>query len=153
MEAQMLTTLPTAQPVALNARALALAAQRNTVLSHYTQAQQDAALLLYNLVKKHPGTGGSRRAATFLLSLYNGRRFQFDLTDLRMFDDDALDAAFVVLEMDARRCWCEIHILISAVLGGNAHVGDEFENWAYDLRLKGSCKKYQLPALPVRAVQ
>jgi hypothetical protein len=145
------TTTP--QPAVPSARAIALSNQRKTVLSHYTLAQQNAALLLYNLVKNHPGTGGSRRASTFLLSLYNGGRFQFDLTDLRMFDDDTLAAAFVVLEMDARRCWCEIHSLLDAILGGNANVGAEFEHWAYDLGLKGRCKKNQLPMLPPETQQ
>lgn len=149
----MLDTPPTAQSAALSTRALALAAQRTAVLTHYSLDQQDAALHIYNLVKRNRDTGGGIRATKFLLSLYNGNRFQFDLTDLRAFDDGVLRAALVVLEMDARRCWCEIHVLLNAILGGNADVGAEFEHWAYDLGLKGRCKKDQLPALPVRTMQ
>lgn len=145
------TTTP--QPAATSARALALANQRKTVLSHYTLVQQDAALRLYNLVKRNRDTGGGIRVTKFLLSLYNGNRFQFDLTDLRSLDDDILSAALIVLEMDARRCWCEIHILLNSILGGSADVGAEFEHWAYNAGLKGRCKKYQLPALPMRAMQ
>jgi hypothetical protein len=153
MGAQMLTTPDTAQPAAPNARALALAAQREEVLRHYTPAQQDAALRLYYLVKRHPDTSGGGRVARFLLGLYNGSRFPFDLTEFRMFDDAVFNAALIVLEMDARRCWCEIQVLLDAILGSNANTGAEFEHWAYDLGLKGRCKKYQLPALQVRAMQ
>lgn len=143
----------TPQPAAPSARALALSAQRLTVLSHYTMVQQDAALHLYHLVKRCPDTGGGIRATKFLLSLYNGNRFQFDLTDFRMFDDVDFKAALIVLDMDARRCWCEIHVLLDAILGGNANTGAEFEHWAYNAGLKGRCKKYQLPTLPARALQ
>jgi hypothetical protein len=153
MGAQMLDTHTPTQSAALAARAIALAAQRTAVLSHYTQVQQDAALHLYNLVKRNRDTGGGIRVTKFLLSLYNGDRFQFDLTDFRALDDDAFKAALMVLEMDARRRWCEIHVLLNAILGGNADAGAEFEHWAYDLGLKGRCKKHMLPALPVRAMQ
>lgn len=150
----MLTTHATADLTAeLNYRAIAIKAQRKGVLRHYSDHQQNAALHLYNLVKCNRDTGGGVRATKFLLSLYNGDRFQFDLTDLRAFDDGVLRAALIVLEMDARQTWCEIHVLLNAILGGSADVGAEFEHWAYNLGLKGRCKKDQLPALPVRAMQ
>lgn len=136
------------QSAAINARALALAAQRSAVISHYTPHQQTAAMLLYTVAERHLGTSGGNAAAKLLLGLYNGTRFPFDLTDLRIFDPENLAAAFVVLEMDASRCWCEIHILLDAIRGTNANTGAEFEHWAYRLSLKGRCKKDQLPTLP-----
>lgn len=118
----------------------ALASIRAKTLSHYTQEQQDAALRLYHLVKQHSGTSGGNAAARLLLGLYNGRRFPFDLTELRGFDANNLEAAFTVMLMDATRCWCEIHALLNAILEVS-YVGHEFEVWAYNLRLKGRCTK------------
>jgi hypothetical protein len=108
-------------------------------------------LRLYKLANEHTDTGGGSRAAKFLLSLYNGRRFQFDLTDFRCFDPTNLSAAFIVLSMDATRCHYEIHVILDAILGEGANTGAEFEHWAYNLGLRGRCKKDQLPEL-VRGV-
>lgn len=46
-------------------------------------------------------TGQSGVVARFLLGLYNGRRFAFDLTDLRRLDAGLLDDCLAVLRMDA----------------------------------------------------
>lgn len=123
-------------------------AERRHTLSHYGFEQRDALLTLYKLVKRCPDTGGGIRAAKFLLGLYNGTRFPFDLTDMRCFDDDNFAAAMTVLRMDARRTWCEVHVLLNAILGPGANAGAEFEHWAYNLRLPKRCKKEQLPDLP-----
>ncbi len=136
----------------INARALALAAQREITLSHYTQDQQDALLHLYHLVKCHLGTSGGNAVAKLLLGLYNGRRFPFDLTDFRVLDDINFKAAMTVLAMDAQRCWCEVHVLLDAILGAGANTGAEFEHWAYDMRLLKRCKKDQLPSLTRRVL-
>lgn len=45
-------------------------------------------------------TGQSRRVAAFLLGLYNGDRFKFDLTDLRGLDYALHDDCLSVLRMD-----------------------------------------------------
>ena len=45
-------------------------------------------------------TGQSRRIAHFLLCLYNGDRFRFDLTDLRGLDYSLHDDCLTVLRMD-----------------------------------------------------
>lgn len=127
-----------------------LAAQRTATLSHYSLVQQDAALRLYQLVKRHNGTSGGNAAAKLLLGLYNGQRFPFDLTDFRLFDEGNLRDAMTVLQMDAHHTWCEIHMLLDAILGAGANTGAEFEHWAYNLKLAKRCKKEQLPAL-VRA--
>lgn len=48
-------------------------------------------------------------AARFLLGLYNGYRFPFDLTDLRLLEPDAFQDAMAVLVMDARLTRKEVH--------------------------------------------
>lgn len=46
-------------------------------------------------------TGQSSVIARFLLNLYNGDRFPFDLTDLRRLDYELFDDCLAVLKMDA----------------------------------------------------
>ena len=46
-------------------------------------------------------TGQSQVCGRFLLSLYNGRAFPFDLTDLRRLDDTLHDDCLAVLRLDA----------------------------------------------------
>jgi len=45
-------------------------------------------------------SGQCRYVAAFLLGLYNGRRFPFDLTDLRGLDRAIFDDCMTVLRMD-----------------------------------------------------
>lgn len=45
-------------------------------------------------------TGQSSVIARFLLNLYNGNRFPFDLTDLRRLDYELFDDCMAVLKMD-----------------------------------------------------
>lgn len=47
-------------------------------------------------------TGQSRVIAGFLLSLYNGYRFNFDLTDFRAIDADLFEQCMLVLRMDSQ---------------------------------------------------
>ena len=54
-------------------------------------------------------TGQSRVVARFLLGLYNGTRFPFDLTDLRLLDNALFEDCMAVLRMDARQCVQEVH--------------------------------------------
>jgi hypothetical protein len=121
-------------------------------LSHYTDAQCDAIRLIYEHVKRHPGTGGSRAGAGLLLGLYNGLRFPFDLTDLRSFDTALFEAAMTVIRMDSRRTWCEVHVLLDAIYNDGCNTGEEFEHWAFDLRLKGRGTKENLSTLPHREI-
>lgn len=61
----------------------------------------DGAASLVRLMKiAQRDTGQSRRVAAFLLGLYNGARFRFDLTDLRGLDIDIFDDCMRVLQMD-----------------------------------------------------
>ena len=68
----------------------------------------DALRRLYDMAAHHDN-GGARRVAAFLLGLYNGMRFPFDLTDLRMLDNAVFADCMLVLRMDARVCEREIH--------------------------------------------
>jgi hypothetical protein len=45
-------------------------------------------------------TGQSSVIARFLLNLYNGERFPFDMTDLRRLDYELFDDCMAVLKMD-----------------------------------------------------
>lgn len=47
-------------------------------------------------------TGQCRHVAAFLLGLYNGTRFPFDLTDLRCVDGEIFDDCMAVLQMEAQ---------------------------------------------------
>jgi hypothetical protein len=48
----------------------------------------------------HGDTGQSRRIAAFLLGCYNGKRFPFNLTDLRGLDIELFEDCIAVLRMD-----------------------------------------------------
>ena len=54
-------------------------------------------------------SGQCRVIAAFLLGLYNGSRFPFNLTDLRMLDSSLFEHCIRVLHMDARVCRQEVH--------------------------------------------
>ena len=47
-------------------------------------------------------SGQPRHVARFLLSLYNGERFPFDLSDFRCLDTKIFEDCLLVLEMDSR---------------------------------------------------
>ncbi len=73
-------------------------------------AQEVGVEALRRLLKIAQGNSGQcRRIAHFLLSLYNGERFPFDLTDLRSIDDELFEDCMRVLRMDARHCQKEVH--------------------------------------------
>jgi len=54
-------------------------------------------------------TGQSVRIARFLLGLYNGPAFPFDMTDLRGIDRALKNDCLAVLEMDIKACEREVH--------------------------------------------
>lgn len=139
----------------LNARAIALQAQQQAILNRYTQQQQDAALELFHAGQRMLDTGGGSTCGKLLLGLYNGNRFPFDLTDLRRLDEKLRNAAMVVIHMDAAHTWCEIHVLLDAILGAaqtGKSTGNTLELWAHRLGLKGRCKKEYLAEAKERAV-
>lgn len=128
-------------------RAQAVARYRAQTLSHYSDQQRAALRRLYEHVKAHPGTSGSNTCAKLLLGLYNGRRFPFDLTDLRALDAGLFAAAMIVIDMDARQTWCEVHVLLDAMYADGRSTGAEFEHWAFRLKWGKRVKKEHLPGL------
>lgn len=62
---------------------------------------------LYGVATGH--SGQCRYIARFLLGLYNGTRFKFDLTDLRAIDTALYEDCIRVLHMDARLTKREVH--------------------------------------------
>jgi hypothetical protein len=70
-------------------------------------------------------TGECRYIVNFLLGLYNGARFPFDLTDLRAIDNSLFEDRMTVLAMDARVTRKEVHLYVDN--GGRA-----FEQLAKD---------------------
>lgn len=84
-------------------------------------------------------TGQSRVCGRFLLGLYNGGYYRFNLNDLRGLDTELLDDCLAVLRMDARPVR-EVHQLIE---GGEAvfrslrmawATGEEAERFSEDDR-------------------
>lgn len=72
-------------------------------------------------------TGQCRHVAAFLLGLYNGTRFPFDLTDLRSVDGEIFDDCLAVLQMDAQPAR-EVHTYFD-------NGGQVFEKLAQDWRI------------------
>ncbi|WP_200933066.1 hypothetical protein [Acidovorax sp. Leaf160] len=91
---------------------------------------------------------GARTAACLLLGLYNGARFPFDLTDLRLLDEDNLARALALLKLDARPAM-EVHQWLN-LLHGRTDFGARFEHLAHRWKLKGKCKKEWLE--PVQSI-
>lgn len=116
------------------------------LLQQYTSTQTNAFLQLFRLAQRHLGTGGGNAAAQLLLGLYNGRRFPFDLTELRRLDDGNQAAAITAIATDAGHCHAEVHEVLNALLGRTS-VGHELETWAYELRLPKRCKASELAEL------
>lgn len=91
---------------------------------------------------------GARVAAAILLTLYNGNRFQFDLTDLRLLDERHLTMALTLMRFDARISR-EVHIHLNE-LYGRTDFGPRLEHIAHKWRMKGKCKRDQLtPVQPL----
>ncbi|SOD25225.1 hypothetical protein SAMN05518800_1802 [Variovorax sp. YR752] len=105
-----------------------------------------ALVQLWNVTQIHQGTSGARAAAGVLLGLYNGSRFPFDLTDLRVLDGSNLDAAMEVMRCDASRCQMEVHAWLNR-LTGRHDFGQRFEHLAHEWRRKGKCKREYLDPL------
>lgn len=106
---------------------------------------QKALITLWNTTQMHIGTSGARACAGVLLSLYNGARFPFDLTDLRILDSHLRDAAIAVIRSDATYCQHEVHSWLN-LLTGRHDFGARFEHLAHDYGAfrKGRCTKAQL---------
>lgn len=88
---------------------------------------------LWNHTQQHPGTSGARACAGVLLGLYNGSRFPFDLTELRLLDKPLREAAIDVIEADATRCQREVHEWLRIAAAGLSF-GVRFEWLAADYK-------------------
>ena len=89
--------------------------------------------------------GQCRHIAHFLLGLYNGERFPFDLTDLRALDNSLFEDCMSVLRMDARVTQQEVHQYFE-------NGGKRFEQLAKDWQIEDMAKtreQAQLAAMPV----
>ena len=104
---------------------------------------------LWNMTQEQRGTSGARVATGVLLGLYNGERFPFDLTELRVLDHNNLQHAINVIHSDARFCQMEVHRHLD-LLAGRSDFGERFEHLAHDYRTfkRGRCAKAEL--VPVR---
>lgn len=107
-----------------------------------------ALIQLWNLTQLHSGTSGARAAAGVLLGLYNGSRFPYDLTDLRVLDSTNLRAALEVIAADAGRCQMEVHDWLNR-LSGRTDFGPRFEQLAHEYGCfkRGRCKREYLADL------
>lgn len=110
-----------------------------------------ALLTLWNVTQEHIGTSGARAAAGVLLGLYNGSRFPFDLTELRVLDGGLREAAIEVINSDATRCQMEVHQWLNR-LAGRDDFGQRFEHLAHEYTTfkRGRCKRDYLVDLEPR---
>jgi hypothetical protein len=73
------------------------------------QARAMAALkVIETAINAHPTTGGAKRLVRFLASLYNGRDYPFDLSELRGLDTTLANACLDYLNYD-RLGIAEVH--------------------------------------------
>lgn len=89
--------------------------------------------------------GGAGVCAKFLLGLYNGNRFKFDLTELRRLDDSVWRDCIHVLELDAHPRY-EVHDWLNQ-LHGVTDMGARFELLAWNWRQKNAVKKPEAMAI------
>ena len=86
-----------------------------------TETGLPALMRLANVAERD--TGQAETVRLFLLGLYNGYRFPFNLTKLRGLDKSLFDDSIAVLTMDARATAQEVHHYLE-------NGGERFERWA-----------------------
>lgn len=96
------------------------------------QAEGIAAMLRLLPVAQRD-SGQSSVVAKFLLSLYNSRRFVFDLTEFRRLDYKLFDDCMAVLKMDHAPSQ-ELHLHIE---NGGAIFEDLANTWGFESELQG----------------
>jgi hypothetical protein len=113
-----------------------------------THKTGETAQALVHLWRMAQGYSSSEKAAArFLLGLYNGYRFKFDLTDFRLFDRGNFNRCMLVLAMD-HTPKAEVHVMLARALGrSDRDMGNEFEHLAFNHQIKGAVKKSDLPVL------
>lgn len=95
----------------------------------------DALAHLFHMATHHH-TGGSRVIAMFLLGLYNGERFKFDLTDLRRLDERNQECVLSVLRLDIRP-QREVHDWLNLITN-RTDFGRRFEELACSYNVENS---------------
>lgn len=115
----------------LNA-AMAEAMRRSQEIRNHIKADRAAgeAALRRLMPIARRDTGQSRRVALFLLGLYNGYRFPFNLSELRGLDYEVMDDCLAVLRMDTSALQ-EVHLYFE---NGSA----VFETLARDWGMEGA---------------
>lgn len=86
-----------------------------------TEAGVPALMRLATIADRDTGQAGTVR--DFLLGLYNGYRFPFNLTRLRGLDKSLFEDCIAVLTLDARATANEVHEYLE-------DGADRFERWA-----------------------
>ncbi|OAI19856.1 hypothetical protein A1507_05750 [Methylomonas koyamae] len=89
-----------------------------------TAAGIPALLRLADVAERDSGQANTVRS--FLLGLYNGYRFPFNLVRLRGLDKTLFDDCLLVLTLDARATAKEVHQYLD-------NGGDRFERWAREV--------------------
>lgn len=90
-----------------------------------THEQIEALRRLWGIAQGN--SGQCRYVAAFLLGLYNGNRFPFDLTNFRALDEEIVADCLAALAMDSRPA-AEVHVLLGVP-------GKAFEKLASDWRI------------------
>lgn len=103
-------------------------AEREAALPEIRAKGKEALGRLFEVA--HRDTGQAGVIAAFLLGLYNGHRFKFDLTDLRRLDGALHDDCLAVLRMD--------HVPRQEVHQYFVDGGRRFEQMAKDWGLVGN---------------
>jgi hypothetical protein len=82
-------------------------------MAQYQLSDTHAAALqrLWKIANGH--SGQCKVVAGFLLGLYDGACFRFDLTDFRGLDDSIFIDCMTVLQMDSRNTIDEVHHLLN----------------------------------------
>lgn len=101
--------------------------ERNVRQNELPEIREKGEKALYRLLPIAQGHSGQcRHVAAFLLGLYNGQRFRFDLTDFRCVDYEIFADCMAVLKMDANPLQ-EVHQFFEE---GNAVFESLAERWA-----------------------
>lgn len=91
-----------------------------------TESQLDALKRLWKIANGH--SGQCKYVASFLLGLYNGTDYPFDLVSFRCLDTEIFEDCLTVLRMD-NQPYQEVHVLLGCNSG-------EFNQLAADWRIK-----------------
>lgn len=89
-------------------------------------------------------TNECRYVASFLLGLYNGIRFPFDMTDLRAVSGELFEDCMTVLRMDARITRQEVHLYLTE---GSAKFEALAKDWGIEdmLKIREDAKRASQP--------